>query len=188
MTRDDINAWIARYTISNANYMRSGVNNGNFNCYNGEGYACIKEYLNIPSYEMLLSFFDIGILSSCEKGLAFTDKGVYVRDRFGNCSHYDYSEYYSFYEGYGAFSNTNVQDIMHDIYQQISEYETEQLAIARRNDNIKKVVATGGIVGGLAALLAGISAASEISTQKSEVTEQTEYEDILKSLSDIFNE
>lgn len=179
MKRDDINRWIAAYTVSNADYMRSGVNNGNYNCYNGEGYTCIKEYLNIPSYEKLLSFFDIGILSTGKKGLAFTDKGVYGRDRFDDCYHYDYSDYTSFYESYSGFSNDNVQDIMYDIYQKISEYESKQ----KRNTEL---AVGGSIIGGLATIFAGISVLSEIENQKSKITEQKEYEDIIKSLSDIF--
>ena len=63
MTRTELNAQIASYTIKNANYMRNGgVNNGSYNCniVKGNIYS-FKSYLGIPSNENILSFFDIGI-------------------------------------------------------------------------------------------------------------------------------
>ena len=186
MTRAALNAKIASYTISNSNYMRNGgVNNGSYNCNLGEGNTySFKSYLGIPSSESILSFFDIGILSSGEKGLAFTDKGVYGRDRFGSTYHYLYENYYSFNEPYCGFCDENVQDIMHDIYVLIQQYETEQYQIAKRNDNIKKAVKTTGTI---AAILAGLSAAWEKKKKKSAAVEENTVSELLKNLDDILN-
>lgn len=188
MTRDSINEWIARYTVSNANYMRNGVDNGNYNCYAGEGNSYLfRTNLGIPSGEAILSFLDIGILSSGEKGLAFTENGVYGRDRFGDRYHFNYCDYSSFNVTCGGFDNYNVRDIMHDIYEQIEEYNAEQYRIEKRNNNIKKIATGGGVIGGIAAILAGLSAANEISKQQSDTLEENVIGDILDDLSDLFN-
>lgn len=189
MTRTELNAQIASYTIKNANYMRNGgVNNGSYNCNIGEGNIySFKSYLGIPSNENILSFFDIGILSSGEKGLAFTENGVYGRDRFGDRYHYLYENYYSFNEPYSGFSNANVQDIMHDVYSLIQQYENEQYAIAKRNENIKKTAKITA-VGAVAAIFSGISLAQEISRQKSAALEENKFLELLNDVNDILNQ
>ncbi|MGN0677526.1 MAG: hypothetical protein ACI4K5_07250, partial [Ruminococcus sp.] len=88
----------------------------------------------------------------------------------------------SFYESYSGFINGNVQEIMYDIYKQISEYEVQ---IAQRNNTIKKV---GGGIAAIATALAGISAWAKTEEDKSNALEQSEVEDILSDLEDLFNE
>ena len=61
---------------------------------------------------------------------------------------------------------------MHDVYSLIQQYENEQYAIAKRNDNFKKAVKATGTI---AAILAGLSAASEVSRQKAQLLKKINF-------------
>ena len=117
--------------------------------------------------------------------IAHLAKKAYYKNLFDDLDSYPYSANSNFYPGAFAFYSERVCEIGYDIYMQIEEYEAEQYRIAKRNKNIKNIATGGGIVGGIAAILAGISTAAEVSRQESQVREENDINDIIEGLSNL---